>query len=56
MSKIDPMVFQPFGGGPRNCIGIRLAMIIIKLATAQILLKFRLEPTASTPVSWYCCL
>jgi len=49
MSKIDPMVFQPFGGGPRNCIGIRLAMIIIKLATAQILLKFRLEPTASTP-------
>ena len=51
MTKIDPIVFQPFGGGQRNCIGLRMAMMILKFTVAQILLKFRLRPTATTPVS-----
>lgn len=49
MSKIDPMVFQPFGGGPRNCIGMRFALMEIKLALCKILTQFRIVTCAQTP-------
>ena len=32
--------FQPFGGGPRNCIGMRLALMEIKLGVMKIIQKF----------------
>ena len=51
MSKIDPMVFQPFGAGPRNCIGMRLAIVEVKMAVAKILQKFELGMCEDTPVS-----
>ena len=32
--------FQPFGGGPRNCVGLRLARMEIKLGILKIIQKF----------------
>lgn len=49
MTKIDPMVYQPFGGGPRNCIGMRFALLEMKLAMAKILQHFSFAPATDTP-------
>lgn len=49
MSKIDPMIFQPFGAGPRNCIGMRFALMVLKLAVCKILINFEILPTENTP-------
>ncbi|XP_033752139.1 bifunctional protein STORR-like [Pecten maximus] len=38
----DPMDFLPFGYGPRNCIGMRLALMEAKMATAYLVRNFRL--------------
>ncbi|XP_075167816.1 cytochrome P450 6g1-like [Haematobia irritans] len=34
---IDPMVYLPFGTGPRNCIGARLGMIQVKMGLIHFL-------------------
>jgi cytochrome P450 family 3 subfamily A len=36
-----PWCFLPFGGGPRNCLGIRLAILEAKLCIAQLLRRYR---------------
>ncbi|XP_060066284.1 cytochrome P450 3A11-like isoform X2 [Ylistrum balloti] len=38
----DPFDYIPFGYGPRNCIGMRLALLKAKMATAYIIRSFRL--------------
>ena len=49
MSKIDPMVFQPFGAGPRNCVGMRFALLEIKLAFCKLLQRFCFDVCDDTP-------
>ncbi|XP_027206344.2 cytochrome P450 3A2-like [Dermatophagoides pteronyssinus] len=44
----DPIAFQAFGNGPRNCIGMRFALYEIKLALAKLLFRYRLVPGPST--------
>jgi len=52
MSKIDQIIFQPFGAGPRNCIGMRFALVEVKMAICKILQNFRLDVADDTPVSY----
>lgn len=49
IKKRHSMSFLAFGGGNRNCIGMRFAMMEIKIALAKILLKFRLERGEDLP-------
>ena len=42
--------FLPFGAGPRNCIGMRFALMEIKIALVKILTKFRFEKSPETQV------
>jgi len=40
-----PYTFQPFGGGPRNCIGMAFAQVEVKAVLARILQHFELRFT-----------
>ncbi|KAH7950058.1 hypothetical protein HPB49_019043 [Dermacentor silvarum] len=40
--QLDPVVYQPFGQGPRNCVGMRFAQLEMRLAMAKLLAKYKL--------------
>lgn len=47
---IQPGTYLPFGIGPRNCIGMRFALMELKCIVYYLLLNFRLEKTERTEV------
>lgn len=49
--KRENVCFLPFGAGPRNCVGMRFAIVEIKLLLSLILSKYRFEKFEKTPVS-----
>lgn len=48
--QFDPLAWQPFGAGPRNCIGMRFAHMELRLTLANILRRYRLEATENSDV------
>lgn len=47
-AKRNKCVFLPFGEGPRMCLGMRFANIMLKLVTSKLLSKFSVEYSSKT--------
>ncbi|CAG2165938.1 unnamed protein product [Oppiella nova] len=46
--NLIPYTYLPFGGGPRLCVGMRFAFLMIKVAMVMIIRKYRLSRTGNT--------
>ncbi|XP_077297740.1 cytochrome P450 9e2-like [Arctopsyche grandis] len=46
--NINPLAYLPFGIGPRNCVGSRYGLMIVKTIIFRLLSKFDLVMTAKT--------
>ncbi|XP_054163360.1 cytochrome P450 3A8-like [Oppia nitens] len=48
--KIVPYSYLPFGVGPRNCVGLRLALMEMKVCVANVINQFRLNASKRTDI------
>ncbi|GAA6083432.1 cytochrome P450 3A27-like isoform X2 [Tachysurus ichikawai] len=48
--SIEQYAYMPFGLGPRNCIGMRFALVAMKLAIVEILQRFDISLSEETKV------
>ena len=49
-AKHHPCAYMPFGYGPRNCIGMRFALLEVKIALIEMVSKFTIVLAPETKV------
>ena len=52
-AKRHPLAHMPFGLGPRNCVGMRFALMEAKMALLTILRRFKFERSPDTEVQYF---
>ncbi len=49
-ADMNPLAWMPFGGGPRNCVGMRFALLEMKIAMAKILKFYAIHKCEETKI------
>ncbi|XP_031719083.1 cytochrome P450 3A30 isoform X1 [Anarrhichthys ocellatus] len=48
--SINPYTYLPFGYGPRNCLGMRFALVLVKLALVEVLQNYSFSVCGETEI------